>query len=773
MKNLYLLFIGILGMAVAHAQTWTGATSADWNTASNWDNNTVPTSAGNVTISGTFTNNPMLSSDVTVNQLYINGGAQLNTNGHGITTNDHVDINGATINNAAVGTAILFNFNGGGEIDIRNSVYNTDVVFNVNGNEYLYEAWQGADTFNGDATFNFNGSGAGNICYSNGSVFNGNLQVNRSVAGNNYIFVSGNAHISSDFSYTNTAGGFAAIGNSNAADTINGKVNINMDVPDASHPQFAILDVKNNTSGGKIRLFNTGRLDVYGDSLTVDSIVVAGLTGGYDFNTNKLTANLNITDSSSNGSELDFRNTIVNGNSLFTVNGNVSLYEAWQGADVFNGNAAFNVPGNGAIHLNYNDVSGYAGNVSLTGNNLDYGNGFNFIGNGIDTLSSSRPDFTIPGFSIQKTAGSTLALMQPTFVTGAATYTKGNIISTAGNPLIFNSGASCTGGGDSSYVSGPVVKYGNTAFTFPLGGNSKYFPISISAPAGNADAFTAEYKTENPATDGYDTSSRAATLQRVAATGYWDLQRTAGTGDVTVSLGYHYTPGWITDMSALRVAHWNGTVWEDLGNGGTSGNDTAGMVMTASSVSNFSPFEIATTDAGANPLPVALNGFTATVVNNTVRLQWRTASETNNNHFEIERSVNDNEHFAVIGTVAGNETSSLPHGYYFTDNNPNIRQTNYYRLKQVDDYGKYTYSGIISATFNGNQKTMQVYPNPAKTYITINPANAGILRMYDMQGALIKTQQIQAGSNTIDVHTFIPGVYFGVTEEGKFKFIKE
>ena len=99
-----------------------------------------------------------------------------------------------------------------------------------------------------------------------------------------------------------------------------------------------------------------------------------------------------------------------------------------------------------------------------------------------------------------------------------------------------------------------------------------------------------------------------------------------------------------------------------------------------------------------NGLPVTLVSFSATNAGRKNLLEWETASEINNDKFIIERSVGGQD-FKNIGFVYGQGNSNVLMHYSFTDTNP-LQGINYYRLKQVDFDGKYTYSQIISATSN-------------------------------------------------------------------------
>src|SRR5690606_10958019 len=119
------------------------------------------------------------------------------------------------------------------------------------------------------------------------------------------------------------------------------------------------------------------------------------------------------------------------------------------------------------------------------------------------------------------------------------------------------------------------------------------------------------------------------------------------------------------------------------------------------------------------PLPVELVYFTASVRNNQAHLEWLTASELDNDRFEIERS-SDARRFEKIGTVKGKGTTSLETKYQFTDRTP-VEGTVYYRLKQVDHDGQFAYSNVIAVTAKGlaRELTTQAYPNPFRDNIKV------------------------------------------------------
>jgi hypothetical protein len=114
----------------------------------------------------------------------------------------------------------------------------------------------------------------------------------------------------------------------------------------------------------------------------------------------------------------------------------------------------------------------------------------------------------------------------------------------------------------------------------------------------------------------------------------------------------------------------------------------------------------------AASLPVALADFTATANEGGVKLDWSTATESNNSYFEVQRSADPATGFEKIGTIAGNETTTSTSNYDFTDVNPGEGMV-YYRLKQVDVTGTSAYSPIVVVELEVSAELgVAVFPNP-------------------------------------------------------------
>ncbi len=120
-------------------------------------------------------------------------------------------------------------------------------------------------------------------------------------------------------------------------------------------------------------------------------------------------------------------------------------------------------------------------------------------------------------------------------------------------------------------------------------------------------------------------------------------------------------------------------------------------------------FTLGNTDNSIS-LPIELVSFKGEVVENAIQLIWKTESERNNDFFTVERSVTG-EIFSGVGKVNGKGTTNQMQTYSLIDTNP-VYGTAYYRLKQTDFDGTFTFSKIIAVAYEG-QVLLDVYPNPS------------------------------------------------------------
>lgn len=158
-------------------------------------------------------------------------------------------------------------------------------------------------------------------------------------------------------------------------------------------------------------------------------------------------------------------------------------------------------------------------------------------------------------------------------------------------------------------------------------------------------------------------------------------------------------------------------------------------------------------------LPVELISFDAKVVEQFVQISWITATETNNSHFEIERS-NDGVIYETIGIVDGNGTTFEEQYYDFEDNNVSEGR-NYYRLKQIDLDGQFEYSEVIVVDFS-TKLSVAIAPNPitqnSRLNIQISRYENVDLIIFDMTGKVMKAYR-NIDENGIYINGLSSGMY--------------
>jgi hypothetical protein len=209
-----------------------------------------------------------------------------------------------------------------------------------------------------------------------------------------------------------------------------------------------------------------------------------------------------------------------------------------------------------------------------------------------------------------------------------------------------------------------------------------------------------------------------ANLGKVSQFEYWNVARAGATTaalELTYNTGsYVANPTNIGNVANLKVVRWTGAQWDLPPGGGTftqTGNAIAGTVK-VSLVSNFSPFTFGSTD-GDSPLPINLLAFEARLNNAQVDVTWKTAQESNNHYFVIEKT-SDLETFKEVGRMDGQGTSKEEHKYSLTDWSPSYGRS-YYRLKQVDFDGNFAYSALRVIDYEGPRfATLKAFPNPFK-----------------------------------------------------------
>ncbi len=178
-------------------------------------------------------------------------------------------------------------------------------------------------------------------------------------------------------------------------------------------------------------------------------------------------------------------------------------------------------------------------------------------------------------------------------------------------------------------------------------------------------------------------------------------------------------------------------------------------------------------------LPVGFVGLSVKVLHGSIKLDWQTTSEKENDRFDVYRS-SENKAFEKIGEVQGKGTTSGDSRYSFIDKAP-LNGENYYKLVQLDLDGKPTELGIKSANFKLKGSILNLYPNPTKDKVDLGfePRKYTSLSLSTIEGRVLETITIKPEDTgaELDLRAYPNGVYLikliGTKESISKKLIKQ
>lgn len=415
---------------------------------------------------------------------------------------------------------------------------------------------------------------------------------------------------------------------------------------------------------------------------------------------------------------------------------------------------------NASITINSNQVLRVKGDLNLRGTVSGSGT-ILLCGNSTQKVQTGR----LGNVRIRMESGD-LNLTEDLEITGLLALKRGDIV--LGDNNLTLSGTT-NHGSSKSYIkingSGKVkATVGSTPVIIPVGRNP-YLPVVID-DGGNAEFSVglANGVFENP-----ETQATEITTNSVSET--WTVGSDANVSNVSITLGWHKDEE-LNNFARGNsfIAYWvqGSSQWNSLGYTSATGSDPDYFIQsTMGSMTAGTNYYFSVGSAGS-PLPVDLTFFTAKwhdIDKNMVALNWQTASEINNSHFEIERSFNGVD-FEAIGVVNGNGTTYKISTYEFLDDLSvanGLANTVYYRLKQVDFDGKFDYSEIrvLSSEAEGLH-TFNIWPNPANTG-WVQFSSVGNYAVYSLQGVLLKQIQNQS---SLDISDFDAGTYIIRSESG-------
>jgi hypothetical protein len=817
---------------------WNGSTDNQWNNLANWElgNGTpatsLPGAGDNVTIDGRGAFPiPQLVNIVSFNSLTLNeamstnGGLDLNGNQISVTslsvTSTKVDPNFTMNNGTIVSTGNvsisggffqdISSISGGNFPTLENATFSASVVLTKTGGGNMGNpgdnmTYQGDFTFSRDFT-----SGSGNVRFgrSAANTYQGNVTLINSGTGGNMTFgenfvasVSGNltaTTINGSNFEIGTAGGGATIGGAFGMLSFNGQV---------------LLSSVTETSTGFVTFsgsnFRANNCIFRGPVSVQATNDILSLNNSQFLNaSNSFIAN---SDNSGGGDIGSVSNSTFGpgtGGGSTTFSNGLSSSNPWNGGNTFNSDVSFirtgatganwrldasmenffgsdinpinviidNGTGTGEFSFAQQGATFY-GNLTLTGTAKSAGGEVIMDGMaGAQTITGSNDGWTFPTLTVANAMGVSIDF---SFNISSALSLSG-VLELPTDKVAILGGSATLSGSASGYVSGGALqKLGNTAtnsgtpFTFHVGADGFYAPFEYTTNnSGGSPEVTVQYSRPGPGP-----SSPPAPLELVSQTEQWLLTvDDTGLGNTVVTLPYGVQSGAIGDENDLRVAFSSdgGSSWTNLA-GTASGGEIDGNAVAFSAGSTY-VITLASINAVQTPLPVELIYFEAEVEEIAVQLRWATASEINNDYFQVERSSNGSDFQPVGAKIEGAGTTTEPLTYEFMDTAP-LSGISYYRLKQVDFDGRYSHSDVKAVQVGKAAKgEMQLFPNPTRDLLQIRwegdqPIDK--LRLLDARGqllsidALINDKQAELNLNGLPA-----GMYFLELLSGKERKVEQ
>jgi hypothetical protein len=336
--------------------------------------------------------------------------------------------------------------------------------------------------------------------------------------------------------------------------------------------------------------------------------------------------------------------------------------------------------------------------------------------------------------------------------------------------------------GTSAGVSGNFRRWTNStnnSVTMPLIdtlGITREVSVAYTTSPTTYGSITVGFTMVVPGNTGLPLTDAVATVtaNRAGINGYWTIVPNGiaggeftGTFNATGFKGVNSFGSLILLRRAGTASAWNlnGTHSATLGT-------NAAPIVSRTNMTQYGQYAVGG-DTSVNPLPVSLIYFSAKHVNGDVNLDWATASEINNKGFIVERSLNG-ENFEQVGEfVKGAGNSRVTIKYADVDFSAFAKtgvSTIYYRLKQIDFDGEFTYSNVVAVSEEdllGDD--VKVFPNPFVSNIGVSiessaSANASV-NVIDMQGRVISTEtvNVKSGNNYHEIKNLgnlTNGVYF-------------
>jgi hypothetical protein len=406
--------------------------------------------------------------------------------------------------------------------------------------------------------------------------------------------------------------------------------------------------------------------------------------------------------------------------------GTMNVSGAWANTS---GNTVFSSAA-GLVNLNGSAAQTIGGSATTNFYNLTLANTFNTI-----------PQFTL---GIATNVRNTLTMTSGKVNLATYTLTLGTAAATPGT-LTYTADW-LYGGTFTRWVNTPIIAIGNTAGHFPMGSSTDYRPFWVANSAILTTGGTislAHSATANSTAVSFSDASWGNTVIFTSKS-FWTVSTSAiSVAGTPFSLRMEATGmGRVAAVSDLNLTLAAGVVGTHVASAGTITNpqvNRSGLTLNQLNNTSTSQNFYFGSKSVASPLPVELLSFNAVLnEDKTVRLNWITASETNNDYFTVEKT-GDGLSYEEVARVKGAGNSIAKKQYEAKDYNP-YKNRSYYRLKQTDFNGHYEYSKLAPVD-NTEQAAFKVFPNPlgeGNLFISLQHANSNAvsIAIYDMLGKI-------------------------------------
>ena len=520
-------------------------------------------------------------------------------------------------------------------------------------------------------------------------------------------------------------------------------------------------------NSGNITVQSTAQFSVCGNITGTGSLAVSG--GGWIGFVG--TSNQNIAVSFVTGNAGPLSDVTISGSKTVTLDAGVTGMEV---RDLtLTGGATLDVNGHRLfVQRNLNVGTGSTLNSGLDGV-------LEFIGAQAGTFDN-QGTVEVENIEINKSNGAIVNLNSMLRATVQLTLTNGFVDATNAPLRVDNDDPlAIVGGANSSHIIGDLERAVNPVsggiYNWPVGDGSILFPaqldyvytgevtdypyVSVAFVPGSPGSVIA------PAVQNGRECGAQAGFVNVSGPGQWDVKgvgtgTTPGTYDLHLTLpAGTYTPCNNCSYTLLTRADLNpSTPWQLSGQPNCLGDNSTPNNLIRLGMTTFSGKGVGST-ADDDPFPIELIALTATPESNSIRLNWSTGSERNNRGFEVQRSENM-VNYDVLGFVIGAGNTNKQQNYLFADREVARNKRYFYRLRQVDFDGTFSFSPTVEAVITGESGVeVALYPNPTSGNVglSLNLREGGLaeVRILNNLGQVVSSQQLEmtAGQNYHQLNT--------------------